>query len=84
MLYPELFAPFFVHDVVDGSPAATAGMRSGDLIVAVDGRAVRSMWSLVLAVRRHQIGETATIDVLRDGAPIELSAVLAHHPGAGT
>ena len=81
---PESRRAVRVHDVVDGSPAATAGVRSGDLIVAVDGRAVRSMWSLVLAVRRHQIGETATIDVLRDGTPMELSAVLAHHPGAGT
>ena len=81
---PESRRAVRVHDVVDGSPAATAGVRSGDLIVAVDGRAVRSMWSLVLAVRRHQIGETATIDVLRDGTLIELSAVLAHHPGAGT
>ena len=81
---PESRRAVRVHDVVEGSPAASAGMRSGDLIVAVDGRAVRSMWSLVLAVRRHQIGETATIDVLRDGTPMELSAVLAHHPGAGT
>ena len=81
---PESRHAVRVHDVVDGSPAASSGVRAGDLILAVDGRAVRSMWSLVLAVRRHQIGETVTIDVLRDGTPLELSAVLAHHPGAGT
>ncbi len=81
---PESRHAVRVHDVVDGSPAASSGVRAGDLIVAVDGRTVRSMWSLVLAVRRHQIGETVTINVLRDGTPLELSAVLAHHPGAGT
>lgn len=71
-----------VRHVHPDSPAATAGVLPGDLILAVDDRAVHSRWALVLAVRRHAIGEQVRVEVLRDGARRTFDVVLAAGPTA--
>ncbi len=48
-----------VREVLDGSPAAAAGLRSGDLIVAAGGGSVDSIDALLAAV--DGVGEDATI-----------------------
>ena len=40
-------------------------MKVGDVVIAVDGTDIRSMDDLVIAVRRHAIGETAKLTVRR-------------------
>jgi S1-C subfamily serine protease len=54
-----------VDSVQQGSGADAGGMRSGDVIVAVDGLTLRSMSDLVAEVRRRAPGMTVTFDVLR-------------------
>ncbi len=71
-----------VHHVHEDSPAAVAGVREGDMIVAVDQRAVRSRWALVLAVRRHAIGDRIVVEVVRDGAPLTFDVALTAGPTA--
>lgn len=66
-----------VSDVTPDSPAAKAGLRDGDVIVAIDGRPVEDA-----NVLRNQIAGTApgsrvTLDLLRDGAREQVSAELA-------
>jgi putative serine protease PepD len=51
--------------VFDDGPAATAGLRRNDLVVALDGVAVRSMGSLVLLLEGRAAGETVTVTVSR-------------------
>jgi putative serine protease PepD len=69
-----------VKQVQRGSPAAKAGLRSGDLIVSLAGRPVRDPAALATAVGAHQPGQTVTVDYLRHGARRTASATLARHP----
>lgn len=62
-----------VTNVTSGSPADQAGIRSGDLITAVDGNAVTSAESLVALVRATQVGQEITVTVERDGQSSDLT-----------
>jgi S1-C subfamily serine protease len=64
-----------VVEVVEGSPAATAGLRPEDLIVALDGTPVSSAGDLQRMMTEERIGETLTVTVVRQGAPIEVDVV---------
>jgi S1-C subfamily serine protease len=65
-----------VANVATGSPAAGAGLQSGDVITAVDGTAVSSPADLARLVRSHQPGDQVTITYSRSGAstdaPVQL------------
>jgi membrane-associated protease RseP (regulator of RpoE activity) len=54
------------------SPAALAGLRAGDRIVAVDGRRVRS-WDQLTAAIEPSAGKTLSLTVLRNGTTLHLS-----------
>jgi DNA-binding MarR family transcriptional regulator len=56
-----------VTAVTEGSAAARAGIRRGDVITAVAGQPVRSVSSLNRAISLAQRGEQATVDIRRDG-----------------
>ncbi len=60
-----------VNAVEPDSPAATAGLRAGDVITAIDGRAVNSPRDLAAGVADVMPGRTATLAVLRDGTAME-------------
>jgi S1-C subfamily serine protease len=64
-----------VVEVVDGSPAATAGLRPEDLIVALDGTPVSSAGDLQRLMTEERIGETLTVTVVRQGALIDVGVV---------
>ena len=66
-----------VDEVTQGSPAEKAGLRTGDLITAIDGTPVVGTESLVAQIRTHEVGKEVTLKVLRDGETIELKATLA-------
>ena len=57
-----------VVNVEPGSAAATAGIREQDVVIAVEGKPVRSSEELVVAVDAYEPGETVTIEVVRGGA----------------
>ena len=63
-----------VTQVAPDSPAAKAGLKTGDVIVKVDGKAVRSAAELRNTVGLMQIGQTVTMDILRDGKPEQIKA----------
>jgi len=64
-----------VQAVIPGSAAARAGLRGadlergrlGDVILAVDGRPVRSLADLALELERVGIGRRARLEILREG-----------------
>ena len=64
-------------DVEEGGPAAIAGVRPGDVIVAVEGRAVRSVEDLLAALRNHRPGESVKVALERDGNKQELTVTLS-------
>jgi regulator of sigma E protease len=63
-----------VNEVLPGRPAAAAGLRAGDAIVAIDGQTVRSP-SEVAAITNAHPGERLAFTVLRDGAPRDIVVV---------
>jgi serine protease Do len=69
-----------VQDVTPGSPGARAGVRTYDLIVAVDGRPVDGNDVLIQLIAMRQPGTTATLQVLRDGRALNIPIKLAERP----
>ena len=66
-----------VVDVAPGSPAAAAGLRPEDLIVAVDGRAVADVGEVQRLMVGDRIGATVELEVIRGGRPVALRLVPA-------
>ena len=66
-----------VSQVVDGSPAEKAGIRSGDVITAVNGQPVKSNSELRNSIGLMRVGDKVEIGLLRDGKPIKVTAVIA-------
>ena len=56
-----------IQDVSDGSPAARAGLKPYDVVVAVDGRDVVSNDELIRDISGRQPGTLARLELLRDG-----------------
>ena len=81
---PEMKAAARVIEVVPGSPAESAGLRVGDTIVAVDGKALSPGQSLAQAVAAHKPGEKVELTVAREGKQEQVTATLgdsATNPG---
>jgi serine protease Do len=64
-----------VVEVVDGSPAARAGLRPEDLIVSVDGVALSDVGDLQRLMVAERIGRGLVTSVFRDGDTTELTLV---------
>ncbi|MEK9724023.1 MAG: DegQ family serine endoprotease [Rhodospirillaceae bacterium] len=76
-----------VSNVEAGSPAAKAGLKAGDVVVALNGEAVANSADLRNRVGLTPKGETVTIEIVRDGKriskSIEVGAIEADEvPGA--
>ena len=60
-----------------GGPAARAGMRAGDIIVAVAGQPVRNLVDLRTAITGRKVGETVDVAVRREKMSLTLKVTLA-------
>jgi len=63
-------------DVREGSPAAKAGFKAGDIMVEFDGKAIQNLYDFTYALRSKRPGDTVKVKVLRDGAPVEADVLL--------
>ena len=63
-----------VVEVVDGSPAAGAGLRRGDVIVELGGEPVEGVGDLQRLMAAELIGRSVAIRVLRGGETISVAA----------
>ena len=64
-----------VVEVIDGSPAARAGVRAEDLIVGVDGVPVRGVDDLQRLMTEERIGTRCAVAVVREGVERTLELV---------
>ena len=71
-----------VAQVKDTSPAHRGGLAPRDVIVGVNGRAVRSMGELVMVLRGLGPGATADLEVVREGRHRSVVLVLAERPAS--
>jgi serine protease Do len=69
-----------VADVTAGSPAEKAGLRRGDIVVAINGEPVDETRELSLKVAMLSPGTTARLKVIRDGREIDVPVVLGEQP----
>ena len=53
--------------IVPGGAAAKAGLKSGDIITEIDGRAITSSEELIVAIRSHNVGEEIEVTYKRGG-----------------
>ncbi len=65
-----------VREVVAGTAAAGAGLRAGDVIVAIDGRPVSGSEALTGYVRQYTPGSRVVLEVARGGVSQQVTAVL--------
>src|SRR6202045_1229282 len=72
-----------VASVVPNSPAARAGLKSSDLIIAVDGQAIEDPNAFDYRFATHPIGGTSQVDVQRAGKPVKLTVPLETAPDTG-
>ena len=84
MVTPEL-APSFglkeargaiVADVVKGSPSEKAGIKQGDVILAFDGKAVKSSNDLPWIVAETPVGKTVNVTLIRQGKELDVKVTI--------
>jgi serine protease Do len=88
-LTPDLAQQFGLHDahgaivgdVTPGAPGAKAGLKSGDVITAIDGKKVEGSDDLTMDVVSHTPGSTVSLDVVRNGQPMKINVTLGTRPG---
>lgn len=72
-----------VGDVTPGSPADKAGVKTGDVILRFNGKAVTGSQQLRLMASQTAPGTKVPVGILRDGSEQELYVELGELPGEG-
>jgi len=72
-----------VVDVMNGSPAATGGLRPCDLIEKVDGQSVSNSSEVQMAIDRSPIGQPLAIGIRRESGQLNLTLRPAELPHKG-
>jgi len=66
----------YVTDVYADSPAATADLQRGDIIVSIDGQPIDEKHSFINVLFGHQPGDQVAMDILRNGKKIAITVTL--------
>jgi hypothetical protein len=67
-------------EVRSGSPAAKAGLRSGDVMTSFGGASIKTLYDFTFALREKKPGDKVEVTVLRDGKPITVTVELTNRP----
>ncbi|WP_461832345.1 Do family serine endopeptidase [Aquifex sp.] len=73
-----------ISQVVKGSPAEKAGLKVGDVIIAVNGKRIRDARDLQFTIMKTKPGTEITITVIRNGKKLNLKAVVGEFPEKGS
>ena len=65
-----------IEEVLENMPAASAGLESGDVVISVDGRSMRTSSQMRNYVASRPPGATMLMDVNRDGRPMQVRVKL--------
>ncbi len=68
--------------IIPGTPAAAAGLRDGDIILAVDGQQVDASHDLLSIMVQHSPGDTVQLSVRRGSQTITVSLTLGTMPAS--
>lgn len=78
--YPTLFS--MTEREASEVPAALAGLHTGDEVVRYNGQAIEDYQQLLTLLKASE-GSTVTLDVLRDGQPLEIALTPARKEDGG-
>ncbi|ALH82103.1 Do family serine endopeptidase [Sphingopyxis macrogoltabida] len=70
----------FVQRVEDGGAAAKAGLKRGDVVTKVNGKDVTPQQTLSYIVANTKPGTRIPLEIVRDGKPMTLNAVVGTRP----
>lgn len=70
----------YVNEVIGDSPAETAGIQTGDIIIRFNNREIYDAEGLVRAVEKSTIDEPVDVIIIRDGREHNLTVTLREHP----
>jgi putative serine protease PepD len=62
--------------ILAGSPAEKAGLKGGDIVIALNGRAINGPEELIVAVRSLNVGDVVRLTYKRDGKENTVSLTL--------
>ena len=68
---PDPNIGIILQSVYPDGPAAAAGLRRGDVVLAIDGEAIRSSQQALLLVAAMEPGDDVVVTAWRDGAAFE-------------
>jgi hypothetical protein len=63
-------------DVRDGSPAAKAGFKAGDVLIEFDNKKIENLYDFTYALRAHKPGDKVMVTVLRNGEKLTREVTL--------
>jgi hypothetical protein len=63
-------------DVREGSPAAKAGFKAGDVMIEFDGKKIDNLYDFTYALQAKKPGDEVLVKVLRDNQPVEAKVLL--------
>jgi len=63
-------------DVRDGTPAAKAGLKAGDILIEFDGKDIGNLYDFTYALQAHKPGDLVLVKVLRGSQRIEAKVLL--------
>ena len=70
----------YIKSIEDFSPAEKAGLKAGDVIVKAEGKSITTMDELNEIKNSHQIGDTITLTVNRNGSDKDITVTLEETP----
>ncbi len=70
----------YVSDVGSGSPAALAGLKSGDIILQIGDKRLGEDNPFINVLYDHVPGETTSLEVMRGQEILEIEITLGEHP----
>ncbi len=70
-----------VSEVVEGGSADQAGIKAGDVITSINGRAIANASELRNSIGVLRIGEKIDIGLMREGKPRRITAVIGERTG---
>jgi thiol-disulfide isomerase/thioredoxin len=70
-----------VKEVIENTPAARAGLRAGDEVESVDGKAVAAPADLIERIQQKGVGEKVTLALRRAGKAESCTLALEARPG---
>jgi Do/DeqQ family serine protease len=70
----------YLASITPGGPASKAGLQSGDVVTAIDGKPVHNSDDLTMEVISHAPGSSVSLDVVRNGQPTKINVTLGTRP----